>query len=102
MKTEDLLKKALDRLDKMSSEEVQRISKEKGIVVPEEPKLTDWLNHFVFDLDGFFKEIVNSKPNPKWFDRKFLERQSINVKDKMSHVVVAHSSYNKEYNHNII
>lgn len=90
MRAEDILKKALDELKSMSSEEVKARSIKNNIVVPEEPKMTDWLNHFVFDLRGFFREIVNSEENLQWFDNDFNHRQVIAVKNKKkSHQKVA-------------
>ncbi|PLX05016.1 MAG: hypothetical protein C0594_08365 [Marinilabiliales bacterium] len=92
MKSHDLLRKALEELDNMSQEEVQARSEELGIVIPEEPKISELMSNFVFDLKGFFKEIVNSKHT--WYDNEFSKRQSISVKQpKMSHSKVAHSFY---------
>lgn len=55
-KSHNLLKRALDSIKKMSSEEVQRISKEKGIVVPEEPKLYKSIDGFAWK-DATYEEI---------------------------------------------
>jgi hypothetical protein len=58
MKTVDILKEALRDLSQMSNEEVQELSQEKGITIPDEPKKKS--TEFTIDLDGRFPEVVNS------------------------------------------
>jgi hypothetical protein len=58
MKTVDILKEALRDLSQMSNEEVQELSQEKGITIPDEPKKKS--TEFTIDLDGQFPEVVNS------------------------------------------
>lgn len=77
METLELLDKALAKLDAMSPEEVQEVSSVRGIVVPEEPDLSDWLDDFIVDLSGSFSDIVNCEINRKWIQRDFLDRKNI-------------------------
>ena len=58
MKTIDILNKGLKKLEETSSDEVKRISKEKGIKLGL-PKKED--PAFVVDLQGLFPEAINSK-----------------------------------------
>lgn len=86
----NLLDKALERLKNTSPKDVKSRSKKCGIVIPEEPKLKDWADHFVVDFGGLFKEAVNSKRNQRWLDPELLgNRKSITVKNKKSHQQVA-------------
>jgi len=58
MKTIDILESALDKLENMTPEEVQELSKQKGIKLIEK-KSTD--NNFIIDLQGLFPEAINGK-----------------------------------------
>ena len=57
----DLLNKASERLSKMTSEEAIRRTKDLGITIPTEPPLKKLIDHFIFDLDGMFKDVLNSR-----------------------------------------
>lgn len=58
METKDILESALNKLKSMTSKEVQKLSKEKGIEITK-PKSTN--DPFIIDLKGLFPEAINTK-----------------------------------------
>jgi hypothetical protein len=89
MKTTDILQLALDRLRNQSHEEVESISRIKGLDPDTMRSFPSDRYDFVFDLGGLFPEVVNSKVS--WFPRERLKKKSsvtINGNEK-SHIKVA-------------
>lgn len=90
----DIINAALGRLNAMSEDDVKSRTSQVGIVIPEEPCLSHLLNHFVFDFEGFFSEIINSKKK-EWFDISSIKKKHITLEDIMkSHGEVALSILN--------
>lgn len=85
----DILNSALEKLNRMTEVEVQARTCQANIVIPEEPCLSHLLNHFIFDFQGFFSEIINSKKQ-EWFDISNIKKKHITIEDIMkSHDKVA-------------
>jgi len=90
----DIINSALGRLDVMTEEDVQARTSEIGIIIPDEPCLSHLLNHFIFDFQGFFREIINSKKH-EWFDISNIKKRHVTIEDIMkSHEKVALSILN--------
>lgn len=77
MGSAEIFNSLIAELEQTSSEEVQRISKEKGITIPDEPRLSDLFYNFSFDLYGLFNESINSYKPPKFDKSNFTIRKSI-------------------------
>jgi hypothetical protein len=79
MKTSiEILEMAFQSLRQTSKEDVKSRTKQLGIEIPQEPKLSCLVNHFIFDLGGAFNEIINSKKT-EWVDFESLKRKNITV-----------------------
>jgi hypothetical protein len=77
MKTSiEILEMAFQSLRQTSKEDVKSRTKQLGIEIPQEPKLSCLVNHFIFDLGGAFNEIINSKKT-EWVDFESLKRKGL-------------------------
>jgi hypothetical protein len=84
----EILETALATLKKTSKDDVKLRTKELGIKIPNEPKLSSLIDNFIFDFNGIFNEIINSN-KLEWIDLETIKRKNVNIENKESHVKVA-------------
>jgi hypothetical protein len=84
----EILETALATLKQTSKDDVKLRTKELGIEIPNEPKLSSLIDHFIFDFNGIFNEIINSN-KIEWVDLETIKRKNVNIENKKSHVKVA-------------